>query len=721
MATSSGGKVTALAADFVQRVAAGITTAITGKAPDWFGPSEPIKAVAPEGTAGRQFDYGSGVNLNNTPRQGELYGFAVMRTLADSSDLLRVIIERRKDQIVRMDWTIKVKDKAGTVGDESSTPDPRCEEVEQFFSFPDREHDWATWLRMLLEDLLVIDAPTIYPRKTKGGQLYSLDPVDGATIKRVLDVYGRTPLDGETAYQQILKGMPAVDYAFDELFYLPRNPRTHKVYGYSPVEQIINIITLALNRQTYQTSYYTHGSTPDLIFEVPAEWSAEQTKQFSDWWNNLLSGNLQERRRTQFVPKGAKPIDTKEKALTDQADEWIARVACFAFGISPQGFVKEVNRATAETAQQASQSEGLAPLMMWVKSMMDRIIKVYFGDDLEFVWQSDEMVSPKDQAEIDSKYVAANILTADEVRSKRFGLGALPKLEIPTELDNPDTTNDDPIEEQKEKVTKLKKSLSPINRDRVVVINAITAIQTELTSFLTLEAELVAQDVITAIEAETLGKATDKDGTVGKILNSLSFGRWQTLVDGVMSQLQVVSIDGVSKAFFQIGVDPEMIEDALSLANERAIEYATNRAAELVGMKWENGDLIVNPSPIYSITESTRDMLRSKVTLAMEEGWSNETLASEIKADYAFSPERAASIATTETAIADVEGNMAAYEESGLVESKQWLTAAGCCTKCAALDGMIIPLNDYFVPGSFRKDAPLHPHCRCDVIPVLKN
>lgn len=90
MATA-GGKVTAFAAEFVQRVAAGITTALTGSAPDWFGPSDPTPAVAPEGTAGRQFDYGTGINMNNTPRQGELYGFAVMRTLADSSDLLRVI------------------------------------------------------------------------------------------------------------------------------------------------------------------------------------------------------------------------------------------------------------------------------------------------------------------------------------------------------------------------------------------------------------------------------------------------------------------------------------------------------------------------------------------------------------------------------------------------------------------------------------------------------
>ncbi|WP_026470030.1 phage portal protein [Alkanindiges illinoisensis] len=721
MATASGGKVTALAADFVQRVAAGFHTAITGKAPDWFGPSDPTPAVAPEGTAGRQFDYGTGINMNNTPRQGELFGFNVMRTLADSSDLLRVIIERRKDQIVRMDWTIKVRDKAGTVGDESATPDPRCDQVAEFLRFPDLEHDWATWLRMLLEDLLVIDAPTVYPRKTKGGDLYSLEPVDGATIKRVLDVYGRTPINGETAYQQILKGMPAVDYAHNELFYLPRNPRTHKVYGYSPVEQIVNIITLALNRQTYQTAYYTDGSTPDLIFQVPDAWTVEQTKQFTDWWNDLLSGNLTERRKTRFVPNGVKPVDTKEKALTDQADEWIARVACFAFGISPHGFVKEVNRATAETAQQASQSEGLAPLMMWVKSMMDRIISAYFGSDLEFIWQSDEMVAPKDQAEIDSKYVTAKILTADEVRAKRFGLGALPKEMSPDPPADPEQPDPPEANPAKEKVAKAKKPVSLINRDRAIVTETVTAIQAELVSFFAVESELLASDVIAALEAEALGKATDNNGIIGKILNTLSFGRWQTLVDGFKARLQVVALDGVNEAFFQVGIDPENMEDALSLANQKAIDYANERAAELVGMRWQNGELVENPSPLYSITESTRDMLRSKVTQAMEEGWSNDTLANEIKADYAFSAERADSIARTETAIADVEGNVAAYEESELVESKQWLTAPGCCPKCAALSGVIVPLNEYFVVGSFRKNAPLHPHCRCDILPVLKD
>jgi hypothetical protein len=60
---------------------------------------------------------------------------------------------------------------------------------------------------MLIEEMLVIDATTIYPRYTKGGGLYSLDIIDGATIKPLIGEDGRAPEPPDPAYQQILKGV----------------------------------------------------------------------------------------------------------------------------------------------------------------------------------------------------------------------------------------------------------------------------------------------------------------------------------------------------------------------------------------------------------------------------------------------------------------------------------------------------------------------------------
>ena len=39
----------------------------------------------------------------------------------------------------------------------------------------------------------VIDAATIYPRYNRGGSLYSLDVIDGATIKPLIGEDGRAP------------------------------------------------------------------------------------------------------------------------------------------------------------------------------------------------------------------------------------------------------------------------------------------------------------------------------------------------------------------------------------------------------------------------------------------------------------------------------------------------------------------------------------------------
>ena len=114
---------------------------------------------------------------------------------------------------------------------------------------------------MLLEDLLVIDAATVYPRYDRGGRLYALDVIDGATIKPLIGEDGRAPDPPDPAYQQVLHGVPAADFSADELLYLPRNIRAHRLYGLSPVEQVGLTINIALRREAATLDYYRTGST----------------------------------------------------------------------------------------------------------------------------------------------------------------------------------------------------------------------------------------------------------------------------------------------------------------------------------------------------------------------------------------------------------------------------------------------------------------------------
>jgi hypothetical protein len=382
----------------------------------WFGPGETMTPMVTgtqvESVTGRQFDFPVAYNRVVTPRSTESVSFAQLRALADNCDVLRLVIETRKDQMAKMRWVIKpVKD--------GVERDARCDELEAFFKFPDKENDWDTWLRMLLEEMLVIDAAALYCRLTNGGQPYAFEPLDGATIKRVLDARGRTPVAPDPAYQQVLKGIPAVDYTVDELLYRPRNKRVWKVYGFSPVEQIVFTVNMALRRSVHVMQHYTEGNVPEALIGVPETWTVDQIRAFQTYWDSILEGSTAERRHAKFVPGAMKYQPTKDSVLKDEFDEWLARVVCFAFSISPTPFIKQVNRATAESAHDAAIEEGLAPVMQWVMNLMNFIVQYKFGyADLCFDWDTEEAQDPLERAQVDQIYLQCEVLTVDEVRQE---------------------------------------------------------------------------------------------------------------------------------------------------------------------------------------------------------------------------------------------------------------------------------------------------------------
>jgi hypothetical protein len=415
-----GGTATSLPPHFVQRAVEGLRYIISGITPEtWFGPLQPLPPQAPPDVGGRQLDYPFGYNLAIAPRSDEPISFAQLRSLADGFDLLRTVIETRKDQVERLRWTIRCSD-PGDGKPRNRDDDPRIAEIEAFFRLPDGVHFWSTWLRQLLEDLFVVDAPTLYLRRNRGGKLSALEIVDGTTIKRLIDADGRTPAPPDPAYQQVLHGLPAADFTTSELIYRPRNLRPHKLYGYSPVEQIVMTVNIALRRQLHQLAYYTEGNVPEALIGTPESWSPQQIKEFQQYWDALLEGNLAQRRHAKFVPGGVAKtfIPTRDAELKGAYDEWLARIVCFAFSISPQGFLAQMNRATAETAQQTAISEGLAPIQNWVKQLVDYLLITEFdAPDLEFCWRDEREVDPQQAASVAQIYVAHGIKTVNEARS----------------------------------------------------------------------------------------------------------------------------------------------------------------------------------------------------------------------------------------------------------------------------------------------------------------
>jgi hypothetical protein len=372
-------------------------------------PPTPLSVETP-----RRFDFPVGQNLQYTPRAYEPFGFPQLRAFANV-ELVRMAIETRKDQIERLDWQVRPKAGRKKRADHLD----RIRAVEKFLRKPDGATHFATWLRILLEELLVLDAPAIERRRNYGGDLVALDIVAGDTVKILIDDNGRLPLAPAPAYQQVIKGRIWADLTTEELIYAPRNPRAAHLYGLGPVEQTIVTINTILRRQAQQLAYFTDGNLPAGLVNVPEGWTVDQVKDWQDWMDARLSGNLAERSKILWAPAGAKYQGFKDAPIKDEFDEWLARVICFAFSLPPTPFIRQMNRSTSDNDSQRSLEEGMAPLQLWAKRLFDSVIQDDLGyADLEFAWNSVIDTDPETQAKINDVKLRNGSITIDEAREE---------------------------------------------------------------------------------------------------------------------------------------------------------------------------------------------------------------------------------------------------------------------------------------------------------------
>ncbi|MGH8430325.1 MAG: phage portal protein, partial [Solimonas sp.] len=145
MPKTEGGVKTSLA-DKAAQIAKG------GERNGMFGPGDPLPPEPPHPP--RVFDYAPGWNRVSTPRSYEPYSFSSLRAFANV-EMVRLAIETRKDQLCRLAHVIKPRNqKKGEV-----VTDAGAEEIARLFAKPDGKRPFSSWFRVLLEDLLAIDAP----------------------------------------------------------------------------------------------------------------------------------------------------------------------------------------------------------------------------------------------------------------------------------------------------------------------------------------------------------------------------------------------------------------------------------------------------------------------------------------------------------------------------------------------------------------------------------
>lgn len=707
-----------------------------------FSPGTPISPAEQQPVRG--FDFPVNFNATVRPRPYEPISFAQLKAWANV-ELVRLAIETRKDQIEGYEWAIKPK------GNKRKS-DARCAALTTFFAKPDGVTPFAAFVRVLMEDLLAIDAPCMELRRTRGGKLIGLEIVQGDTISPKVDANGRVPTDPDAlAYQQVIKGVVWADLTRKDILYLPRNVRSGHVYGFSPVEQIIVTINTIMRRQAAQLAHFTASNVPAGMMNAPEGWQLDKIKELQDWLDDKISGNQSEQAKLIWGPAGSKYQAFKDAPIKDEFDEWLARVVAYAFSLPPTPFIKQMNRSTAESDQDRALTEGLGPLLRWVKRWVDHIIHTEFGyDDIEFEWIDPTSIDAPAQNGMDDKNVRNGSSTLDEIRDRRGeeplpdGLGSEPLIftasgvmrlrdalaaserdaqepkQVPPALaahaaqgaqagNGGGNQAAGPAPAQSEGETEAEKlakaAADAITIQRATARKAIGLVKKKALGILTATAKTVADQVEEAL-SETQKKdephPADSVLRASQIAMKVDLSELLAINSAVEGDLSDMAQDSASLALSAVGAEDMMDDGLVNQVFKDAADWAGQRAGELISTE--------QPRLRAEIRDIIADGLNSNIGAA--------AIADNIRKASGFSEDRAILIAQTEIAEANESGKMLGWqaaEDAGLVLKKSWLkTTAGkpCCDKCAANTAAgEIDLNAAFPSGHVH--APAHPRCQC--------
>jgi hypothetical protein len=455
-----------------------------------FGPGDPLvwAALDPGNRrtgrpAPRRWEYPITWNLQTTNTRSTPW--SVLRDAADQVSIMRSCIEVVKSTLTGLDWSFGIdatrarhvaqRDGSSLHTVTADLTDKYADQTEALHNFwmkPDRINHWtfSEWLGALLEDQLVLDAISIYPHLTLSGDLHSLELLDSATIKPLLDYRGATPQPPHPAYQQILWGFPRgemtqsmpehVDHEFvsaiygredvalaapsDALIYKVKNRRSRSPYGFSCVEQALADIDLWLKRFDWLRQEYRSGVTPEMIVKVDANMTPEQLRQYESVFNDDLSGSNAERHRARFLPAGFEPefptqMDSK---FSSDFDLHLIRLICAAFDVLPTSLGFTPNHGMGgmsggghgQQEQDTQLYRATKPMAQWITDLINEVCTNYLGmpEEVTFMFHGLDPDDEQKEADLLKSYVQAGLQTLNEARDQQ----RLPRYDFP-EADEP--------------------------------------------------------------------------------------------------------------------------------------------------------------------------------------------------------------------------------------------------------------------------------------------
>jgi hypothetical protein len=319
---------------------------------------------------------------------------------------------------------------------------------------PNRTDDIDKYATKIIRDIYQLDQISTELQKTRGGEVCAFWAMDTATIEVAMP---HTERITGVKYAQVINNIPYAYYGRDDLIFDCMNPRTDiekAGYGYSIVEQAIDLVTSSINTFMYNAGFFTENKLPRGILLLNGSADQDEIEDIEDYIANLMSGPPTSQWRVPIIPSGrSKSAENGNGRLFEwvnlqgtnkemEFQGWFdlqlsAIVAMFAKSMEELGLHSQKSQplfsANVEPKMEASKSLGLGDLLAFLQKHFNQILQ-YKNPAYIFEFVGYERDDPKLTSDIDREEVGV-WKTLNEKRAEK---GAEPidltKVKNPADL-----------------------------------------------------------------------------------------------------------------------------------------------------------------------------------------------------------------------------------------------------------------------------------------------
>lgn len=529
--------------------------------------------------------------------------------------------------------------------------------------------------------------------------------------------------------------------------------------------------------QDWNRNFFFNNATPSAVFTTDRKYSKPVLDRFLESWQNTYGGR-KNAHKVAFMSGGFKleKLGMAAKELDFTQQQTIMRddiLAIFKVPKTVLGLTDDVNKANAEATTRAFMERVITPRMRKFVAQLNEFYLPMFNETGLFIDFTDP--SPEDvELKLKTYENALNFhwMTINEVRAMENLEPLEGGDEIVLPLQTPD--QEEPIKMIARATPKTKrvkydipltlrqpkhmmhvppKRPIEIEKERIAkkIKGDIRILVSELLKKQSTEKKLIwSKEEREAFWRQFANKTEERESNMKKMLRRL----WEEEEKEV-----IINIDNFKS--YKIGISKGKVSSALpSLKDlikrwtavlipfEREMVFEEgNQTLDFVGtggqldMTTDNVVKFVRTNGVKLIREinkHTREELRKTIEEGLKEEESISQLKARVRKTFAeFSATRAENIARTEVIRASNFATEEAYIQSGVVAEKEWLTSrdARVCPYCDSMDGRRLGLGKEFFKKGDKLEIegstldfdlldidtpPLHPQCRCTLIPVIE-